>query len=128
MPSTRIETRKGWLGNRRADFLEAVQQALVEGLLIPDRDRDIRLTQHDPEDFLLPAGANSCRTTIEIALFTGRSIEAKRRLYKALVTRLAPFGLVATDIKVLLVEVDRPNWGLNGVPASEMELAFKVDV
>jgi len=128
MPSTRIETRKGWLGSRRADFLEAVQQSLVEGLLIPDRDRDIRLIQLDPEDFLLPAGANPCRTTIEIALFTGRSIEAKRRLYQALVTRLAPFGLVAADIKVLLVEVDRPNWGLNGVPASELDLDFKVDV
>jgi phenylpyruvate tautomerase PptA (4-oxalocrotonate tautomerase family) len=128
MPSTRIETRAGWLGTRRAEFLKAVQQALVEGLLIPDRDRDIRLTQHDPEDFLLPPGAGPRRTTIEIALFTGRSMEAKRRLYAALVRRLAPFGLEAADVKVLLIEVDRENWGLRGLPASEIDLGFKVDV
>jgi phenylpyruvate tautomerase PptA (4-oxalocrotonate tautomerase family) len=128
MPSTRVETRKGWLGTRRADFLEAIQQSLVEGLLIPDRDRDIRLTEYDAEDVLLRPGAGERRTNIEIALFSGRSIEAKRRLYQALVTRLAPFGLVASDIKVILIEVDRQDWGLNGVPASEMELDFKVDV
>lgn len=128
MPSTRVETTRGWLGESRADFLEAVQQALVEGILIPEGDRDIRLTQHDPDDVLKHAGASPRHTNIEITLFRGRTIEAKRRLYAALVRRLAPFGLAPADIKVVLIEVDRENWGLRGLPASELDLGFKIDV
>jgi phenylpyruvate tautomerase PptA (4-oxalocrotonate tautomerase family) len=128
MPSTRIEVINGWLGNRRADFLEAVQQALVEGIRIPENDRDIRLIEHEPENVLKAGGGSPRHTVIEITLFTGRTIEAKRRLYAALVARLAPFGLEPSDVKVVLIEVDRENWGLRGLPASEIELGFKVDV
>ena len=128
MPSTRVETASGWLGDRQADFLEAIQQALMEGILIPENDRDIRLTQYDPADMLKHAGGSPRHTNIEITLFAGRTIEAKRRLYAALVTRLAPFGLEPVDIKVVLIEVDRHNWGLRGLPASEIDLGFKVEV
>ena len=128
MPSTRVETTKGWLGDRRAHFLEAIQQALVEGIRIPEHDRDIRLTEHDPANILLPADISPRRTIIEITLFAGRSIEAKRRLYAALASGLAPFGLEPREIKVVLIEVERENWGLRGLPASEIELGFKVDV
>lgn len=43
MPSTRIETRTGWIGHRRQELIEAVQNALLEGLLIPRGDRCVRL-------------------------------------------------------------------------------------
>jgi phenylpyruvate tautomerase PptA (4-oxalocrotonate tautomerase family) len=128
MPSTRVEIVKDWLGTRRADFLEAVQHALVEGIRIPENDRDIRLIQYDPEDVLKAAGGSPRHTVIEIILFKGRTMEAKRRLYAALVARLALFDLAPSDIKVVLVEVDRENWGLHGQAASEIELGFKVDV
>jgi phenylpyruvate tautomerase PptA (4-oxalocrotonate tautomerase family) len=128
MPSTRIETRRGWLGPKRRDFIEAVQRALVAGILIPEQDRCVRLHEIDDEAFIAPAHVGPHYTIIEISLFTGRSIEAKRRLYAALVRELDPFGLAAGDIKVILHEVPRENWGLRGVPASEIELGFKVDV
>lgn len=128
MPSTRIETTAGWLGDRRLDFLEAVQAALIHGIRIPEEDRDIRLFEVAPGSRLQPTGASPRHTVIEIALFSGRSIEAKRRLYAGLVERLAPFGLAASDVKVILVEVPRENWGLRGLPASEIELNFKVEV
>ena len=128
MPSTRIETASGWLGDRRRQLLEAVQAALVEGIRIPENDRGIRLVQHDPDDMLMPVGASARRTIIEVTMFSGRSLEAKRRLYAALVRNLAPFGLEPGDIVVTLIEVDQDNWGLRGLPASEIELGFKVDV
>lgn len=128
MPSTRVEITRGWLGDSRAAFLEAIQAALVEGIRIPENDRDIRLIQHDPDEVLKHAGACARHTVIEITLFTGRTIEAKRRLYAALARNLAPFGLEPHDIKIILVEVDRENWGLRGLPACEIELGFKVEV
>ena len=128
MPSTRVETTRGWLCDSRAEFLEAIQQSLVEGIRIPEGDRDIRLTEYDPVDLLKHAGGNPRHTNIEITLFKGRTLDAKRRLYAALAARLAPFGLAPGDIKVVLVEVERENWGLRGLPASEIDLGFKVEV
>lgn len=128
MPSTRIETRRGWLGSGRRAFIEAVQRALVAGILIPEADRCVRLIEYDDEDFIVPSHVGAGYTVIEISLFTGRSMEAKRRLYASIVSELAPFGLEAHDIKTILHEVPRENWGLRGKPASEIELGFKVDV
>jgi phenylpyruvate tautomerase PptA (4-oxalocrotonate tautomerase family) len=128
VPSTRIETRRGWLDGQRGAVLEAVQRALVAGLLIPAKDRCVRLVEYDDDAMIVPPSVGPRYTIVEISLFTGRSIEAKRRLYAALVTELGAFGLAERDVKVILHEVPRENWGLKGKPASEIELGFKVDV
>lgn len=128
MPSTRIETRQGWLGAKRRDFLEAVQGALVTGILIPEMDRCVRLAEYDDEAFIAPPHVGPYYTVVEISLFTGRSIDAKRRLYAAMVEAVAPFGLAAHDLKIILHEVPRENWGLRGKPGSEIDLGFRVDV
>lgn len=128
MPSTRIETRRGWLGARRRDFVEAVQVALVAGILIPEADRCVRLAEYDDEAFIVPAHVGPHYTVVEVSLFTGRSIDAKRRLYTAMVEAVAPFGLAPHDLKIILNEVPRENWGLRGKPGSEIDPGFKVDV
>ncbi len=46
MPSTRIETRAGWIGDRHAELIAAVQRALVEGIRIPDNDRFVRILEY----------------------------------------------------------------------------------
>ena len=125
MPSTRIETRKGWLGDRRLELIEAVQRALVAHLKIPESDRSVRLLEYEADSFI---GTSEKATEIEVTLFTGRSIEAKRNLYKGLVGELAAFGLAPNEIKVMLIEVPRENWGLRGMPGSEVQLGFKVEV
>ena len=125
MPSTRIETRKGWLGDRRLELIEAVQRALVAHLKIPESDRSVRLLEYEADSFI---GTSEKVTEIEVTLFAGRSIEAKRNLYKGLVDELAAFGLAPNEIKVMLIEVPRENWGLRGMPGSEVQLGFKVEV
>ncbi|NMA99480.1 MAG: tautomerase family protein [Phyllobacteriaceae bacterium] len=128
MPSTRIETRRGWLGERRRDFIEAIQRALVRGILIPQEDRCVRLMEYDEDAMIVSPGASPHFTVIEISLFTGRSLDAKRRLYASIVEEVAAFGLEAGDVKVILHEVDRQDWGLRGKPGSEVALNFKVEV
>jgi phenylpyruvate tautomerase PptA (4-oxalocrotonate tautomerase family) len=128
MPATRIETRRGWLGNRRRELVEAVQRALQTGLLIPDSDRCIRLTEYDDDAMIAPPEKGPSYLVIEVTLFSGRSVEAKRRLYAALVEELGQLGIPEGDIKTVLIEVDPVNWGLRGVPASEIDLGYKIDV
>ena len=128
MPATRIETRAGWLAGRQSDLCEAVQRALIEGIRIPEDDRDIRLHEL-PASALLTRSSRSERFTfIEISMFVGRSVDAKRRLYAALVRELGAFGVEPADIKVLIHEAPRENWSVGGVALSDVELGFKVEV
>ncbi|MCX8997033.1 tautomerase family protein [Rhizobiaceae bacterium BDR2-2] len=128
MPATRIETRRGWIGDRRLDIIEAVQRALLAGLKIPEHDRCIRLAEYDADAMIVPPGKGPSYLVIEITLFSGRSLDAKRRLYAALAEELSAFGVPASDIKTVLVETAPENWGLRGLPASDIDLGFKVDV
>jgi phenylpyruvate tautomerase PptA (4-oxalocrotonate tautomerase family) len=128
MPSTRIETRAGWIGDRHEAVISAVQRALVEGIRIPEHDRDIRIIEYPPHAFAPPTDKGREYTIIEIAMFAGRSVDAKRRLYAALVAELAAFGLAPTDLKVVVHDVPRENWGIRGKSAIDIELGFKVEV
>ena len=128
MPSTRIETRTGWAGNQRQELIEAVQSALIEGLLIPKEDRCVRLTEYDHDAFIVPTGKGATYTFVEVTLFSGRSLDAKRRLYRAMVEQLGRFGVPGSDIKIALIEVPPEDWGIRGLPASEIDLGFKIDV
>ena len=62
-------------------------------------------------------------------MFSGRSIGAKRTLYQAIVRNLAALDVPSHDIKITLIETPPKNWGLRGgMPASEIDLGFKIDV
>lgn len=128
MPSTRIETRAGWLAGRQAELLEAVQRALVEGIRIPEGDRCIRLHELPAQAVLAPPDRGARYTVIEISMFKGRSLDAKRRLYAALARELATFDVPARDVKVLIHEPERENWSVGGVALSDVELSFKIEV
>lgn len=66
---------------------------------------------------------------IEVELLAGRLHAAKRNLYAAICRNLkVSFGLEPSDIRVVLAEAPRDNWGIDGKPASEIDLGFKVEV
>jgi len=128
MPSTLISVRKRWPLDKRRAIIDAVHQALVDGLLIPQADRTLRLQEFEPEDFTVARGKSENFTLIEIDIFAGRSLNAKRRLYKCVVENLAALGIRAKDVKVVLREIPRENWGISGgVPATDVDLGFKID-
>ena len=100
MPSTRFETSAGWINGRHAELAAALQRALIEGILIPEHDRDIRILEYPAGSFLPPPGRGPCYSIVEIAMFSGRSIAAKARFYAALQRELGPFGINEGDLKV----------------------------
>jgi len=54
---------------------------------------------------------------------------AKRALHQAIVRNLAALDVPPPDIKITLIETPAENWGLrDGMPASEIDLGFKIDV
>lgn len=128
MPSTRLETRTGWIDGRHAQIIAAIQRAIVEGIRVPENDRDIRILEYPAEAFAPPPGRGPAYCVLEIAMFTGRTLDAKRRLYAALSRELAAFGVAAGDLKVFIHDVPRENWGLGGKAATDIEIGFKIDV
>ena len=129
MPLVRIEVRKSRKPEEKRAVCDAVHAAMKEALLIPEHDRHIRYIEHAPEDFQVPPGKTEEYTLIEITLFQGRSIDAKRNLYQAVVRNLGSLGIAPEDVFIVLIESPPENWGVRGgIPASEVDLGFKIDV
>lgn len=109
--------------------MEAVYTAQKESLSLPEGDRQIRYIEFPSERFHVPPQKTENYTHVEISLFAGRSIEAKRALYKAIVHNLCLLGIASDDVFIVLHEIPLENWGIRGgVPASEVDLGFKVKV
>jgi len=129
MPLAKIEVRKSWPPEQVQAIIEAVYLAQREALQLPAHDRQIRYLEHRPEHFHVPPGKSENYTLVEITLFAGRSIETKRALYQAIVKNLEVLGIAPDEIFIVLNEVALENWGIRGgVPASEVELGFKVNI
>lgn len=128
MASAKIEVRKSRSASEIADLIDAVYQAVREALKVPDNDNHIRYIEHKPEHFAVPPGNSENRTFVEITLFPGRSLNAKRKLYQSIVRRFGELGIVPSDIFIVLNEPSLDNWGIRGMPASEIDLGFKLDV
>jgi phenylpyruvate tautomerase PptA (4-oxalocrotonate tautomerase family) len=128
MPSTRISTGV-WARSRGPEVLEAVQAALVEALRIPATDRDVVLDIFDESQRIIRPTRSDYFTRVEVTLFSGRSMAAKRLLYSALVRNLSSLGVPPGEVKTVLIEVPAENWGLQGGhPASEIDLGFEINV
>lgn len=105
MPNVTIEVRKRYTKVEEEAIIDAVHAALMEGIKTPEWDRTIRLIVHEPHRFATPPQKDERYTLVDVDLFS------------------------ADHVKVLLRESAAENWGVRGgVPASEVDLGFKVDV
>lgn len=131
MPSVLIEVRTTRPVDAEVALMDAVHAALVEAFRIPARDRHVRLIVHEPHRFACPPDRAQPQlyTHISIDAFAGRSVDAKRALYKAIVRRLSELGIPPDHVKILLRESPAENWGIRGGQAAcDVDLGFKVDV
>lgn len=128
MPVAKIEVRRSRPPEEVQGLIEAVYLSLREALKVPDGDKQIRYIEHRSEHFAVPPGKTENYTLVEVLMFPGRSLQAKRDLYRSIVLRFAPFGIDVSDILIVLTEPPLDNWGLGGVPASEVDLGFNLNV
>jgi phenylpyruvate tautomerase PptA (4-oxalocrotonate tautomerase family) len=129
MPHVRIEIVKGRSVQERQRLFQAVHDALMEAFRIPDDDRTQRIVEHEPENFEVPPGSSDRYTLIEITAFPGRSGEAKRKLYRALVQRLGDIAIGPMDVSVVILEPTLESWGIRGGrSAADVDLGFSLDV
>ena len=105
--------------------------ARSDPILFSPHDRMVRLVVHAPHRFACPPDRSKPEyfTHISIDAFAGRSLAAKRILYRTLVENLAPFGIPADHVLIMLREIPAENWGVRGGQAAcDIDLGFKIDV
>jgi phenylpyruvate tautomerase PptA (4-oxalocrotonate tautomerase family) len=130
VPHVHIEVRKARPAEQEIAIMDAVHSALVEAFRIPPGDKHIRLTVHEPHRMAVPPSRTQpeLQTLVAIDCLSGRSIDAKRRLYAEMTERLAALGIPADHVSIVVRDSPAENWGIAGVPASEIDLGFDVNV
>jgi phenylpyruvate tautomerase PptA (4-oxalocrotonate tautomerase family) len=131
MPSIVVDVRRTYTEAQEAAILQAVHNALVVAFKIFPNRRNVILQCHKPHRFI---GAPECEeperlTNISIFVLRGRSLNAKRQLYKNIVDNLAPLGIAAHCILIKLHEMEPENVGVRGGQAvCDVDLGYSVDV
>jgi len=128
MPVAKIEVRRSRSPAEAQAFITAVYEAQRDALKVPETDRQIRYIEHDPANFAVPPGRSENYTFVEIVMFPGRSLDAKRRLYAGIVERFGALGVEPRDVFIVIHEPPLENWGIRGVPANEIDIGFDLRV
>lgn len=131
MPSVLIEVRRHYSEAQETAIMDAVHAALVEAFRILPTDKNVRLMVHEPHRFICPPdrAKPELYTHISIDAFAGRSLEAKRKLYRTLVGNLEALGIPPDHVKILLREIPKENWGIRGGQAGcDVELGYTIEV
>lgn len=128
MPRVKIDVRRGRTEHEKRALLEAVHGALVEALQIPEDDRIQTLYEHDEINFEFPQYKSDMFTLIEVTMFAGRSLDAKRKLYQTITRNLKALNIEEHDTMIIIHEPTMDNWGIRGKPASEIKIDFKIDI
>lgn len=131
MPTVLIEVRRRYTPAEATALIDAVHAALQTAFKIPDWDKDVRLVEYEPHRFACSARVPDPDRFVHIAIdcFAGRSLQAKRELYHAIVANLAPLGIPGLCVKVLLRESAPENWGIRGGQAAcDVDVGFAINV
>jgi phenylpyruvate tautomerase PptA (4-oxalocrotonate tautomerase family) len=108
---------------------DAIHAAVMAALAYPAEKRFHRFIGLDQGDFVHPADRSERYIIIEISLFEGRSVEAKKALMRALYERIPEAtGIGPQDVEITLFETPRHAWGIRGLPGDEVGLNYKVEV
>lgn len=130
MPLVKISLLKGKRPDYKRALLDGIHSALVDAFLIPDYDRHQQVYELDENNFEIPPTKSNQFVIVEIIAFQGRSFDAKKKLYTAIIRNLGRSpGITGDDILIIIHEPPLENWGIRGgKPASEGDIGFKIDV
>jgi hypothetical protein len=102
---------------------------VVDALEYPADKRFHRFFPLEREDFVHPADRSDRYTIVELSMFEGRTVEAKKRLISLLFERLeAQCGIAPQDLEITIFETPKASWDIRGKPGDELALNYRVEV
>ncbi len=129
MPQTKIYGHADFLNESRQAISDAIHSCFVDALSFPLEKRFHRFISLESENYIYPSDRSHQYIIIEISMFEGRSVEAKKTLIRLLFTRLQEQVEIApNDVEITITETPKHNWGIRGKVGDELELNYKVEV
>jgi phenylpyruvate tautomerase PptA (4-oxalocrotonate tautomerase family) len=129
MPQTKIYGYATFIQANRQTISDTIHACVVEALAFPVEKRFHRFMPMLPEDLIVPSDRTEKYLVIEISLFAGRSIEAKKQLMRLLYAKFDQvLNIGVNDIEIILYEVPRHDWAVRGMPGDELSLSYPVTV
>ncbi len=129
MSQVKIFGLKSSLLPRRIQISEVIHSCVVEAFDYPPSKKFHRFIYFDEGDFIFPSDRTADYTIVEISLFEGRSLMAKKKFYKLLFKRFEEvLDIKPIDLEVTLTETPKHNWGIRGQPGDELGLGYVVEV
>ena len=131
MPSIVIDVCRAYTPAEETALMEAVYAAVVEAFSVPAGNRNVVLQVHAPHRFMAkPDCPDPARATnVSLFVLAGRSLQAKRRLYAAIVRRLGELGVPAACILIKLHEMAAQIVAVRGGQAvCDIELGYSLEV
>jgi phenylpyruvate tautomerase PptA (4-oxalocrotonate tautomerase family) len=128
MPLVRIDFIEGRSDADIAAISDAVHQALVSVVGVPERDRFQVITAHPPGRLVYNRGYFGIDRTdgiviVHVSFATGRTEEAKRALYARIVADISERTATrAQDVFITLSENTRADWSFGNGVAQYLEL------
>lgn len=113
----------------KARLSDTLHACVVEALEYPADKRAHRFIGLDPSDFYYPPGRSARYTIVEISMFEGRTVAAKKHLIGLIFEKLEQeLQIAPNDVEITIFETPRHNWGIRGQPGDELALNYRVDV
>lgn len=129
MAQIKIYGLRAHLDKHRSSLSDAIHAGVMDALSYPAEKRFHRFIALEPDDFVFPTDRTPQYTIIEISMFEGRSVDAKKALIRALYTNIGrACGIEANDVEITISETPKENWGIRGMPGDELALNYKVNV
>lgn len=129
MSQIKIYGLKTHLAPIKKQLSDTLHACIVEAFQYPDSKRAHRFFELEPEDFYYPEGRTNFYTILEISLFEGRSLRAKKELYRLLFERFEKeLSITPNDLEITLTETPTHNWGIRGKSGDELALDYSITV
>ena len=116
MPSATIAVRRKYSQAEETALMNAIQSALVEAFNVPPHDTNIILMAHEAHRFMCPPDRDDPDryTNITIVGHASRPLEAKRRLYRAIIDNLERLGVPRNCVLIQLHELPAHDIAIRG--------------
>jgi phenylpyruvate tautomerase PptA (4-oxalocrotonate tautomerase family) len=130
MSQVKIYGLRSHLTPIKSQLSDIIHSCVVDALHYPIDKRFHRFFPLEPDDYYYPSGERTERyTIIELSMFEGRTVAAKKQLIRLLFDRLdKEFGISNLDLEITIFETAKHNWGIRGLPGDERSLSYKVNV
>ena len=114
---------------KREKLSEVLHSCIMDAFDCPRDKKAHRFIYLEKDSFFYPDGRSDEYTIIEISVFEGRSIAAKKKLYRLIFERFEKeLVITSTDVEITIFETPMHNWGIRGKSGDDLVLNYKVNV